>query len=157
MPRRTGGIQVRTVDQKSHNEQIVCTGPERRLVKKERRKGPERRANANDFLKSVVLGRRQAGMTFDHVRAAREEGSINRKVRPGSWVVETVPVDYGPSVAQTSRRGKSTRRLGPERRNRGNHKQIAVEWEFPNGGKIFISSGRHKGVGNGRKKGARLF
>ncbi|MBN1941037.1 MAG: hypothetical protein JW772_02540 [Candidatus Diapherotrites archaeon] len=102
---------------------VVYQGPNRR--KKQRRSGSDRRANSKDFMKSVILGRRQKSMGPSEIADIDKQPpgwSGRRNVAFDHRIGTAVDWDAkqgNPVVTQTTRRRSTTRRSGIERRGKG--------------------------------------
>ncbi|MDO8625018.1 MAG: hypothetical protein Q7R47_02965 [Candidatus Diapherotrites archaeon] len=150
MPKRTGRIRIKRKGQGLPAEgQVLYLGPDRRIAKTGRRSGFGRRRNATDFTQSVILGRREAGMTPTEIRAAQVSWSGRRNTSLGSRAASVQSHDAAIPFEQTTRRWSTTRRTGLDRRNgslqAGQIKEMAVEWKEGTGA-IFVPRKRHRVV-----------
>jgi len=118
MPRRTGRIRVRIVDPVLKAEKVVYLGEEHRKNSRDRRVVSDRRAMPSDFLKSVVLGRRHAGMSDAEIADAKSDHSGKRSTFLNSKIGNAMPHEFGFPVQQTTRRASTTRRQGFPRRRK---------------------------------------
>ncbi|MDD5163097.1 MAG: hypothetical protein PHD95_02700 [Candidatus ainarchaeum sp.] len=145
MPRRTGRVRVRVVGPAPNAKRTLYIGEERRKNIKERRIVPERRAMPTNFLQSVVLGRRRAGMSDAEIANARNRDG-RRGTFPHSKIESAMPHELGLPVQQTTRRASTTRRMGfvGRKENSGTHKQTEIEWKLGLDSTVFVARHRHK-------------